>query len=85
MEDGFKTMSRTADGGQASERSGSGLGSATQHLKEYGVDTDVMTERATERVTELQQLIMDEVRARPLRALGWAAAAGVIFGFWAAR
>ncbi|UZF95656.1 hypothetical protein [Bosea sp. NBC_00550] len=40
---------------------------------------------AGERVSELQQLLLDEIRARPLRTLGWAAAAGVVLGFWAAR
>jgi hypothetical protein len=44
-----------------------------------------MAEMAIERVSELQELLMNEVRARPLRALGWAAAAGVVLGFWAAR
>jgi hypothetical protein len=84
MENGFKAMSQAADdgrgGGNVSEQ-----GKITDSLKAYGVDTDVMTEAATERVGELQQMIMDEVRARPLRALGWAMAAGVVFGFWAAK
>jgi ElaB/YqjD/DUF883 family membrane-anchored ribosome-binding protein len=83
MENGFKAMSQAADdgrGGNVSEQE-----KITDSLKAYGVDTDVMTEAATERVSELQQMIMDEVRARPLRALGWAMAAGVVFGFWAAK
>jgi hypothetical protein len=84
MENGFKAMSQAADdgrgGGNLSERE-----KISDGLKAYGVDTDVMTEAATERVGELQQMIMDEVRARPLRALGWAMAAGVVFGFWAAK
>lgn len=40
---------------------------------------------AGERVSELQELLVNEVRARPLRALGWAAAGGIVLGFWAAR
>ncbi|AZO82009.1 MULTISPECIES: hypothetical protein [unclassified Bosea (in: a-proteobacteria)] len=85
MENGFKAMSKSVDerGGTASDESTEGQ--TADRLKAYGVDTDVMAEAATERVSELQQLIMDEVRARPLRALGWAAAAGVVFGFWAAK
>ncbi|AZO79620.1 MULTISPECIES: hypothetical protein [unclassified Bosea (in: a-proteobacteria)] len=78
MEDGFKAMSQKAEGGSSQD-------GPSDRLKAYGVDTDVMTEAATERASELQQIIMVEVRARPLRALGWAAAAGVVFGFWAAK
>ncbi|MGX1787020.1 hypothetical protein ACWIGM_09800 [Bosea sp. NPDC055332] len=86
MENGFNAMSHAAD-----DRRGRGARAeleqeqTSDRLKAYGVDTDVMAEAATERASELQQMIMDEVRARPLRALGWAAAAGVVFGFWAAR
>lgn len=38
-----------------------------------------------EAVGELQSLLEDEIRANPMRALGWAVAAGVIVGLWAAR
>jgi hypothetical protein len=75
---GFKAMSQNA------EASDGNTGVATS-LKAYGVDTNQMTEMAGERVSKLQQLIIDEVKARPMRALGWAAAAGVTFGFWAAK
>lgn len=84
MDNGFKVMSQKADEGEGG-RGKSSLENEATTLKAYGVDTDVMAEAATERVSELQQMIMDEVRARPLRALGWAAAAGVVFGFWAAK
>lgn len=83
MENGFKAMSQAADDGRGgrnlSEREKISDGLA------YGVDTDALTEAATERVGELQQMIIDEIRARPLRALCWAMAAGVVFGFWAAK
>lgn len=55
------------------------------NLKSVGIDTDRMTEAAGERAGELQRLLIEEVRAQPLRALAWAAAAGVIVGFWAAK
>ncbi len=55
------------------------------NLKSVGTDTDRLTEAAGERVSELQRLVIEEVRAQPLRALAWAAAAGVIVGLWAAR
>jgi len=54
-------------------------------LKAVGIDTDRMTEAAGERVSELQRLVIEEVRAQPVRALAWAAAIGVVVGFWAAR
>ena len=44
-----------------------------------------MTEAAGERVSELQRLVIEEVRAQPMRALAWAAAIGVVIGFWAAK
>lgn len=44
-----------------------------------------LVEIAGERATQLQELLVNEVRARPLRALAWAAAAGLALGFWAAR
>lgn len=38
-----------------------------------------------ERVSQLEELLLNEIRARPLRALGWAVTAGIVIGFWAAR
>lgn len=85
MENGFKTMSQAADGAGGGVPKESEQERTSDRLKAYGVDTDAMTEAASERVSELQQMIIDEVQARPLRALGWAMAAGVVFGFWAAK
>jgi hypothetical protein len=44
-----------------------------------------VVEMAGERASGLQQLLMNEVRVRPFRALAWAAAAGMVLGIWAAR
>ena len=85
MEDGFKVMSQAADEGRTGDPNDDSARDGTSSLKTYGVDTDQMTEAASERVSELQQVLIDEIRARPLRALGWAAAAGVVVGFWAAK
>jgi ElaB/YqjD/DUF883 family membrane-anchored ribosome-binding protein len=83
---GFKAMSQNAEAGNgASTQNDDGKTGIAGSLKTHGVDTHQMTEVAGERMSELQQLIIDEVKARPMRALGWAAAAGVVFGFWAAR
>jgi hypothetical protein len=86
-ENGFASMSRDADrsaGVGAANDSGSGE-SLSGSLKSYGLDTERMTEAANEQVSEFQRMVMDEVRARPVRALGWAAAAGLFLGFLAAR
>lgn len=72
-----------APGGRtARQASGSEIASNPGFI---GIDTDRLTEAAGERVSELQRLLIEEVRAQPLRALAWAAAAGVIVGLWAAR
>lgn len=85
MENSFKMMSQAADGAGGGASNESEQERTSDRLKAYGVDTDVMTEAATERVSELQQMIIDEIQSRPMRALGWAMAAGVVIGFWAAK
>lgn len=67
------------------EKARAAASEVSANLKTVGIDTDRMTEAAGERVSELQSLLIDEVRAQPLRALAWAAAAGVVIGFWAAK
>ena len=54
-------------------------------MKEFGVDTDRMLEATSDRVNDLQQMLIGEVQARPLRALAWAAAVGLVAGIMAAR
>jgi ElaB/YqjD/DUF883 family membrane-anchored ribosome-binding protein len=60
-------------------------GGLQDSMKEFGVDTDRMIEATSERVNNLQQVLIEEVQARPMRALGWAAAAGFVLGIIAAR
>uniref|UniRef100_A0A9E7ZIG4 DUF883 C-terminal domain-containing protein n=1 Tax=Bosea sp. NBC_00436 TaxID=2969620 RepID=A0A9E7ZIG4_9HYPH len=57
----------------------------SERLRAVGVDTDKMVDVAKEQATELQKLIEDEIRERPLRALGLAAAVGLFVGFLSAR
>ena len=57
----------------------------TERLRAVGVDTDRMVDVAKEQATELQKLIEEEIRERPLRALGLAAAVGLFVGFLSAR
>lgn len=52
----------------------------SSRLKSAGVDTDAMVSAAKDKTTELQRIIADELQARPMRALGIAAAIGLVFG-----
>lgn len=81
---GFKAMSQNADGGSGGAPKNDEEG-ASSNLKSFGVDTDQMTEAASQRASELQRLAIDEIRDRPLRALGWAAFAGFMLGVWVSR
>jgi ElaB/YqjD/DUF883 family membrane-anchored ribosome-binding protein len=54
-------------------------------LKSAGVDTDVMVDAAKGQASELQRLLSAELQQRPLRALGIAAAIGLVVGFMTAR
>lgn len=54
-------------------------------LKAVGVDTDRLVDVAKEQADDLQELIAREIRERPLRALGLAAAVGLFVGFLSAR
>lgn len=56
-----------------------------EKLRSVGVDTDRMVDVAKEQATDLQRLIEEEIRERPLRALGVAAAIGLFVGFLSAR
>ncbi len=56
-----------------------------ERLRSVGVDTDRMVDVAKEQASDLQRLIEDEIRERPLRALGLAAAVGLFVGFLSAR
>jgi ElaB/YqjD/DUF883 family membrane-anchored ribosome-binding protein len=54
-------------------------------LKSAGIDTDVMTDAARRQTTELQRMVAEELQARPLRALGIAAAVGAVLGIMITR
>lgn len=61
------------------------VATVSETLRSVGVDTDRMVDVAKEQATDLQRLIEDEIRERPLRALGLAAAVGLFVGFISAR
>lgn len=54
-------------------------------LKSVGVDTDVMVDAAKGQASELQRLIAEELRTRPIRALGIAAVLGIVVGMMTTR
>jgi ElaB/YqjD/DUF883 family membrane-anchored ribosome-binding protein len=57
----------------------------SEKLRSVGVDTDRMAAVAREQAGDLEELIIREIRERPLRALGLAAAVGLFVGFLSAR
>jgi ElaB/YqjD/DUF883 family membrane-anchored ribosome-binding protein len=72
--------------GDAVTRSASDLANGVaDKLKNVGVDTDVMVNAAKDQASELQRMIGEELRARPMRALGVAAVLGVFVGLMTAR
>lgn len=75
-----------AAAGRAAQRSAADLaGDLVRRLKDAGVDTDQLVIQAKDQATELQRAMMQEIRDRPLRALGVAAAAGLLIGLITAR
>lgn len=74
-ENGFKTMSQHAD----ADTPGKTPPPAPSRLRQFDHDDD-LSDAGKDRATELQRLIVEEIRDRPLRALGWAATAGFVLG-----
>jgi ElaB/YqjD/DUF883 family membrane-anchored ribosome-binding protein len=87
VKDGVETVEREASElGDNVARGAADLADAVStRLKTVGVDTEVMANLAKGQASELQRMIGDELRARPLRALGIAAAIGVFVGLMTAR
>jgi ElaB/YqjD/DUF883 family membrane-anchored ribosome-binding protein len=78
-----RDISRAAD---SMSRSASEMAdTVSTKLKTVGVDTDVMVNAAKDQASELQRILTDEMRARPMRALGIAAAVGVFVGLMTTR
>lgn len=75
-----KTRSPTPEGRDSDSGS-----SVASDLESIGIHTDEMADAVQGRVSEFQELLEDEIRQRPLRALGWAAVAGFVLGVMAAR
>jgi ElaB/YqjD/DUF883 family membrane-anchored ribosome-binding protein len=48
-------------------------------------EIDGQDDNADEPVSELQRILLDEIRVRPFRAIGWAAAAGLALGLFVSR
>lgn len=56
-----------------------------EKLKTVGVDTSVMADAAKEQMTDLQRMLADELKQRPMRTLGIAAAVGFVAALIATR
>lgn len=90
---GFKKLSEVENQPTDQEGVGSGIAAGakdmanqvSQKLKTAGIDADGAIEMVERRATDLQDMLAEEIRERPLRALGWAAAAGIILGILSAR
>jgi ElaB/YqjD/DUF883 family membrane-anchored ribosome-binding protein len=54
-------------------------------LKSVGVDPEVMANAAKDQASLLQQFIAEELKTRPVRALGVAAAIGLVVGLMTTR
>lgn len=75
-----------AAAGRAAQRTASDLASdLVRRLKDAGVDTDQLVIQAKDQATELQRAMLQEIRNRPMRALGVAAAAGLLIGLLSMR
>ena len=57
---------------------------ASGRSRASGIDTGGAI-MADNRVGELQDMLIEQVRERPFRAVGWAAAAGFVIGILSAR
>jgi ElaB/YqjD/DUF883 family membrane-anchored ribosome-binding protein len=83
---GEKIARGAAEAGRAvADEASETAANVQEKLNAVGVDTDVMMNAAKDQAGELQKLIADELKTRPLRALGFAAAAGLIVGYLSAR
>lgn len=89
---GFKKLSEAADDMSVGEGKGNiadgveGAAEQVDHqLRSVGIDAGDSIEIAKQRADDFQKMVTDEIRERPLRALGWAAAAGFVLGIMSAR
>jgi ElaB/YqjD/DUF883 family membrane-anchored ribosome-binding protein len=87
VKDGANTVTRDASEMATGmvESAGEFAENVSSKLKTVGLDTDLMVTAAKDRASELQRLFTEEVSNRPVRALGIAAAAGVVVGYLTAR
>jgi hypothetical protein len=87
MQNDFDTTKVPSGSGAGSEpRNSERHGEAAREgASQVGIDTQELGRAVGDRAGEWQQMLLDEIQARPLRTLGWAAAAGFVFGVWSAR
>ena len=86
---GFKKLSDVAGDHLQHEGVNAGRGDMTRgasgRSRASGTDAGGAIKMAEDRVGELQDMLIEQVRERPFRAVGWAAAAGFVIGIMSAR
>ncbi|MBN9061362.1 MAG: hypothetical protein BGP06_15510 [Rhizobiales bacterium 65-9] len=83
LDDTMESMKGAAS--NAIDAAGTAVSHIGEKLKTVGVDTDVMKDAAKEQASELQRLLVDELKRRPMRTLGVAAGVGFVLGLLATR
>lgn len=53
--------------------------SANSTLQEFGIRTDVMTDKAKRKTSEMQDAVVSEIKANPIRSIAIAAGVGYLF------
>ena len=53
--------------------------SANSTLQDFGIRTDVMTDKAKQKTSEMQDAVISEIKANPIRSVAIAAGVGYIF------
>jgi ElaB/YqjD/DUF883 family membrane-anchored ribosome-binding protein len=61
------------------------VSTVSDRLKSVGVDPDILASVAKDQASNLQQFIAEELKTRPVRALGVAAAVGLVLGLMTTR
>jgi hypothetical protein len=80
-----ETRERDDAAGSIAEEARDLARNASDKLMAAGIDADGAIGMAEDRIDDLQGMVLDEIRKRPLRAIGWAVAAGFVLGIMSAR
>ncbi|OYU50472.1 MAG: hypothetical protein CFE31_02645 [Rhizobiales bacterium PAR1] len=70
---------------KASQGADDATAAVTKGIKNAGEEADIILEAAKQQAAALQKLMAEELRTHPLRALGIAAAIGLVAGYVTSR